>query len=345
MTVAITNSVPWSQYDEKQTIDTRQPSGFNIDLWQNMAEDLRLCSQWQYNQDMKQVILSVNTNKADVGLVNFPASNVLQLGLQTATVKDYTTSHIVKKVLSDLTSSLSWKILWIVILALLVSSFIRWVVDRFQPQDFRRFTRSFIRDLPGVTWWNVNLIIGWEGVDTSRGLALFFDLVWHILGMVLFGAMLSILTVSFSLAASGNQIHKQEDVDGKTVAVIKDSNHIKHYLKQRDPNTEFIEVDNLKQGFELLETFKIDALVHNSVQLKNFFDDHYGNGQANIRLLPKVINYQQYGIIIDPNNAYKEAIVDLLAKYNKAQGLDISLIESLSNKWGITLETESFGDI
>ncbi|WP_353570262.1 transporter substrate-binding domain-containing protein [Candidatus Albibeggiatoa sp. nov. BB20] len=341
MTVAIANSVPWSQYDKEQEADKRQPSGFNIDLWHQIKKDLHLCSQWYYSEDMKDAILAVNTNKADIGLVNFPASNVLQLGLQTATVKEYTTTHIVKQVLSDLASNLSWKILWIALSVLAITAFIRWAVDRLQPKEYRRFHRNFIKEFLGVIWWNINLIIGWEGFDTSRGIALFFDFTWHILGMVMFGALLSILTVSFSLAASGNQIHKQDDVDGKTVAILKDSSYIKHYLKQRDPHTEFIEVDNLKQGFQLLETFKIDALVHNSVELRNFFKGRYDSA-VNIRLLPSVINYQQYGIIIDPNNAYQSAIVDSLARYNKAQGLESSLIERLSNKWGITLETKNF---
>lgn len=333
--VAIANSPPWSQYDDE---NERYPSGFNIDLWQQIEKDLRLCSEWHYADDMKDIIIAAATNKVDVGLVNFPASDALQLGLQTATVKEYTTTHIIKKVMSDLTSHLTWKMLWIALLVIIIATIIRWIVDRFQPQEYRRFKRGLLKEFLEISWWNINLIIGWEGFDASRGLALFFDFAWHILGMVLFGALLSILTVSFSLAASGNQIQKQPDVDGKVVAVLKETNYVKHYLRQRDSTTQFIEVDDLSQAFELLTTFKVDAVVHNSVELAGFFKQNYDNTDANIRLLPKVVNYQQYGIIINPQNAYKEAIEERLAKYKQIRGLEASIIESLSNKWGITLQ-------
>ncbi|MEK7990437.1 MAG: transporter substrate-binding domain-containing protein [Thiotrichaceae bacterium] len=341
MTVAITNSVPWSQYNEEQEVDKRQPYGFNIDLWHEVEQQLNLCSQWHYSENTKDVILTVSTDKADVGLINFPASNVLQLGLQTATVKEYTTGYMVKRVFTDLTSYLSWNILWIIMGILGVATLIRWIVDRFQPKEHRRFHQSFIKDFLKVLWWNMNLILGWEGVDTSRGLALFFDLTWHILGMVLFGALLSILSVSFSIAANGNQIHKQEDVNGKTVAILKGSSYTKNYLNQHDSHTELVEVDSLEQAFNLLKIFQVDAIVHNSVELRNFFKDNY-NDNANIRLLPSIINYQQYGIIINPKNAYTNAITDTLSSYDNARGLDISFIEYLSNKWNITLEANSF---
>ncbi len=334
--VAITNSFSWTQYDIEQTPDKRQPFGFNIDLWQQMEQDLRLCSNWQYNDDMKQVILSVQNNQADIGLVNFPTDSVLQLGLQTATVKEYTVTHIIKKVLSELTATLSWRILWIAISVLMIAALIRWIVDRFQPEEYRRFQRNFFKESLRLLWWNVNLIVNWEGFDTSRGAALLFDFAWHISGMILLGTLLSVLTVSFSLAASGNQIHKQEDVDGKTVAILQNADYVKHYLKQRDRNTKLVEVDNLEQAFELLITFKVDAVVHQSVELNNFFDQFY-NEKQNIRLLPSIVNYQQYGVIISPDNAYKNAILELLDKYNRSHGLEASLIERLSNKWRISL--------
>ena len=335
--VAIANSLPWSQYDEALPPEQRQPSGFNVDLWQQVETDLNLCSQWYYAKDMTDIIVAVNTGKVDVGLVNFPASSALQLGLQTATIAEYSVAQIAKQTVVKLTSYIPWRIVLMVFSGLFILACIRWFIDRFQPEEYRRFKRNFFRDYFEVVWWNINLVIGWEGFDTSRGIVLVFDFILHIIGLALLGSLLSILAVSLSLEASNKTIYTQEEVDGRVVAVMKDSPYVKHYLKQRSPYTKFVEVDTLQQGFDLLRTYKADALVHNSIELKSYYSQQ-NLEELNIKLLPTLFNYQQYGIILEPDSVYQDAISEQLARYNEPQGLEASFISRLSKTWGILVK-------
>ena len=81
MRVAISPNAPFVMYDSSLAVESRQPEGFNIDLWQGLAADLGTPTTWQYHAQAAAVFRAVHFREADVGLVAFPPGS-LALGLQ-----------------------------------------------------------------------------------------------------------------------------------------------------------------------------------------------------------------------------------------------------------------------
>ncbi len=96
--VAIKPSEPWVMYDAKLPPEERKPVGFSIDLWEGIAKEIGVKTQWVYQKNVPDLLSSVQENRADAGIaaitirsdrekvVDFSTS-MFELGLQIM-VKD-----------------------------------------------------------------------------------------------------------------------------------------------------------------------------------------------------------------------------------------------------------------
>lgn len=341
LTVAITPSTPWVIFDATTPPESRTPSGFNIDLWTALAKGLNVETLWLYKDNTAAIFKAVKAHKADVGLVNFPPSTV-KLGLQVMVLTEHNLWQVIVQSVKKLSQLLSLKMVLVPLLLFLVAANLRWVLELLSRREHRKFSSNYFLGVYEATWWNFSLLMDWDA--SGRGLARLFDLFWHFLGLVLLGGFVGLMSAAFTLESVNEQIKKVEDIDSKQVAVLEDALYVQRYLRQRDEATEFVVVKNLQEAVRLLLDMEVSAVVHKGIELERLAKQINNNiregEQPKVRVLPQIVNRQQYAIVVADKSPHAVAIGELIARFDQPQGLEESLAKRLSSKWKLTLTNE-----
>ena len=91
--IGIKPSEPWVMYDQNVSEEHRKPIGFSIDLWNKIAQELKVDTQWVYydstsalvdaakNGDVDAAISAVTITSSREKEIDF-SSSMYELGLQ-----------------------------------------------------------------------------------------------------------------------------------------------------------------------------------------------------------------------------------------------------------------------
>ncbi len=333
ITVAITPSTPWVSFDSNVSVESRIPSGFSIDLWTSIAKELNVQTRWLYQESTAAVFQAVKAQQADVGLVNFPPSTT-KLGLQVMVLTETKMWQVIVQAVKQLIQQIPSRLILIVFLVLLGFAIVRWILDRFSARESRQFSGHFLLGVYDAFWWNIILLLGWENEGGNRTIGKIFDLAWHLLGLLLLGTFMGMLTASFTLESVEQQIKKIEDIDGKQVAVLEDAPYAQRYLQRRDNTTEIVLVKNLQEAAQKLINMEVNAVVHKGIELEQLAQQINKNDNQ-VRVLPQVVNQQQYAVVVPNAHPHADSINTLLTRFDQPQGLEESLAKRLFAKWKI----------
>ena len=338
--VGIKPSEPWVMYDKNTSVENRKPIGFSIDLWNKIAEELHLKTEWVYHNSTSELIDAAKNKKIDVAIsaititsarekeIDFSTS-MYELGLQVMVDASKSSSSVLELMGKELKKMMNLETTLIFLLFLLITIHLRWFVDR-RDKNSTLFSKQYPSGIVDAFWWGVTMLITWE-TPPSKGVARVIDLMWHIVGILAVSILTAIVTSALTAQAIGGSIRSEKDLAGKYVAAVA-TDAPRKYLEKIGANV--IPVKNIEEGIALVRSGKAEALVHDGPRLVYLANKvNKKEKKKALLVLPFTFNPQNYGIVFPTGSPLKEQVDRVLLRLREANGLEKSFHQQLQEKW------------
>jgi polar amino acid transport system substrate-binding protein len=338
--VAIKPSEPWVMYDNTVPPAQRKPVGFSIDLWKGIAKELGVKTQWVYQDNVPDLLKSVQQGQADVGIsaitirsdreqvVDFSTS-MFELGLQIMVKPNANMNAPIKVLIQQVGRFITLPNVLIFLSVLFCIINLRWWVDRLDSSGTKLFTHNnYWHGLSEAFWWSITMLITWEA-PKSKGLARMVDLGWHFTGLIAMSVLTGIIAAALTIQAVGGAISSEKDLPGKRVAAVA-TDAPRDYLE--NIGARVVPVNNLNEGIDRLLDGEVDALVHDGPRLL-YLAEQRNKKEKQVAVLPAVFNHQNYGIVLPNGSDSLESVNLALLKLREPEGLEDSFHTKLKKKW------------
>jgi len=338
--IGIKPSEPWVMYDSNKAIEERVPVGFSIDLWQEIAKQLGVKTQWIYYDNAQDLITGTEKKEVDASIsaitvtaerqsrIDF-SDSMYELGLQIMVAPDQQRSNPFAVMLHELNKLFTLSTFSFLVLMLFISANLRLWVDR-QSKQPPIFPAGYANGLKEALWWGLTMLLTWE-TPHSRGVARLLDLSWHLIGLIMLSILTAVVTSALTAQAVSGSIRSEADLSGKRVAAIA-TDAPRQWLEQNDIT--ITPVSSIAEGIAAVRKGEVEALVHDGPRL--LYLAHKINQQEGKKVLavvPAIFNPQSYGIVFPEGSKLRESVNQVLLRLRESQNKQESVHQSLRKKW------------
>ena len=308
--------------------------GFSVELWERIAQSLGLEYELYGVNTIAKLLDEVARGAADVAIagisITVKREQVLdfshafyETGLQIMVRES--SGSVLREVTSRVFGVLFSRELFYGVsfffVILLIASHIIWALERrHNPQFPRRYPQGLWQSI----WWAVVTVttVGY-GDKTPKGtVGRLFGLVWILAGYFVFAYFTASVTSTVTVQELHGLINGPQDLFGKKVATVEKSTAADYLAEQ---GILAVTVDDVPQAYPLLESGKVDAIVYDAPVLQ-----HYAtrSGKGKVRVVGLLFEEQNYGIAIQVESPYREAINIALLEL-----IENGAYEEVSKKW------------
>ena len=338
--IGIKPSEPWVMYDQNISEENRKPIGFSVDLWNKIASELKMDTEWVYFNSVPSLIEATKKGEVDASIaavtitsarereIDF-SNSMYELGLQVMVDAEKSSTSVLELMGKEIKKMMSLETTLMFLLFLLVTIHLRWFVDKRDEQS-DLFSKNYLTGIVDAFWWGITMLITWE-TPPSKGVARVIDLMWHIVGILAVSILTAIVTSALTAQAIGGSIRSEKDLAGKYVAAVA-TDAPRQYVEKIGANV--IPVKTLEEGIALLREGKVEALVHDGPRLV-YLANQYNKKEKKkvLQVAPFTFNPQNYGIVFPTKSELKEDADRALLKLREANGLEKSFHQELKDKW------------
>lgn len=340
--VGIKPSEPWVMYDANLPPEQRQPKGFSIDLWNAIAQQLGVNTEWVYFDSVPALIKATQEKQVDTGIsaitvtsqreeeVDF-SNSMYELGLQIMVPADASPNPWLVAI-GEIGKLFTWKVLLALLGLVVFFAHVRWLVDASVGKgDEATFAPDYRHGIVESIWWALTMFITWDTAP-RRGLARVVDIIWFLMGFLCLGILSSVITAALTAQNINSNIQGVKDLLDKRVAAVA-TDAPRQFLEKLGINV--ILVKDLAEGVQKVANKEADALVHDGPRLAYLASQYNQNASPKnqVAVLPASFNPQTYGIIFPTNSALVEPVNHALMNLREAQDGNDSIHENLRNRW------------
>ena len=283
-------------------------TGFSVELWQAIAEELRLGSTLVEYSTVPDLLDSVKAAKADLGIaaisitaersVDFDFSQpMFDAGLQIL-VRDQPSGTSVGETLRLLLSFAFLPFVGLTLLFILVPAHVVWWSERRHPRGMIENHAYF----PGIfeaCWWAASTLATQADQMPRSAFGRAIAVLWMFTSVVFVAYFTASVTSSLTVQQLQGDIKGPEDLPGKQVATTTGSTS-SLYLRQQ--NISVTEFPRIEQAYEALLNGQADAVVFDSPVLL-YYAAHQGKGK--VALVGPIFRKESYGIVFPQNSPYR----------------------------------------
>ncbi len=324
--VGIREVIPFIFIDENQ-----QPSGYSIDLWMAIADQLNLKYSFVPSTGISSTLQDMKDGKLDLAigaititeerekLFDFSYSHFhTGLGIMTRDNLEYSVAGLFS---SFFTAGRLINIAGF-FLFLLLSAHVIWLAEKKANCSFH------CKYLPGIfegIYWTIVTAstVGYGDYIPKSKLGKFLSVLIIIISLPLFGIFVADFTSDITLHKIRSNINGPKDLDGKLVGVVKGSTSDK-YLTQEHLGIleEYVNEEELLS--HLLEG-GLDAVVLDLPTLQ-----YYANteGKGKVKIVGKMFNKQDYAFLYPEGSKLNETINRILLKL-----CENGTVSNIHKKW------------
>lgn len=295
--------------------------GFSIDLWEAIARELNLTYELVGVNSVAKLLDEVERGAADLAIAGIGITSqreeqldfsypYYESGLQVLVPSDQ--SELVKLlsiVGAVLRSPRLYYGIGILILILLLVAHLLWWSER---NHNHQFPDDYFHGIWEAFWWAAVTVttVGYGDKVPSRAAGRFFGLIWMFSGYFVLAYFTASIATTFTVQELQGVINGLEDLPGKRVATVATSPAAEFLDSQT--NLLFRDYSTLEELYVAMETGKdIDAVVYDAPVLQ-YFVSHQGQGKYQV--VGDVFQSLNYGIALQPDSPYREAINAALLK-------------------------------
>lgn len=306
-----------------------QRTGYSIELWKAIADDLQLDYSTLEVGTARQMVADVQAGKADIGVgalsitserekqVDF-TQPFFESGLQVLVRKEKpgAASALHAVAVNLLTPELAYGIA----ITLLVMLGISHLVWRFEhPVNEEMWPRSYWQGIGESFWWTISIfLVG--GADNKGPIGAGGRIVataWMFASVI----AVSLLTASLSAVLTVNSlpgdINGPDDLYGKEVGTIAGSVAESWIRKQVSPGGQTViakSYPGVQQSLQALRSGKVKAVVYDAPILEYYI--HGSNGE-DLVLVGDVFERSNYGFAVKTGSPLRERINQAMLRLNE----------------------------
>jgi len=301
-----------------------EPSGYSIELWETVANDLNLEYEWVIFDSVAQVLAAVEAEEVDLAIAAFTITAHREqtldfshpyypTGLQ-AIVRDYRQRPLLI-LWSYISSPEALRAIGILLGISLISAHLVWIFERRNNPDM--FPKSYLKGIWEALWWSfvTATTVGYGDKSPVGFVGRLVAIFWMFLSLFVVGYFTSSLTAQRLRAASTLQ-----DLYGNPIGAVTETTAAE-FVRQQP--MKMVPFTSYEQGYQALREGKIQGFVADAPTLR-----YYASNNPEFRLLLPLLTQEYYGIVFPQQSPLTEQINIHLLQLKEQDWLD-----SLNQKW------------
>ncbi len=291
-------------------------TGFSMDLWQSIADELKLKSEMFVAPTVKDLLATVESGKADLAIaaisITAERSRTLDFsqpmfdsGLQIMVRAQPGHGAFLPNMLAFLFSYSVLPLIGIVLLAVLVPAHLVWWSERRHPRGMIE-SKSYFPGIFEACWWALSTLATQADQMPKSSLGRVIAVFWMFVSVVFVAYFTANVTASLTVQQLQGDINGPEDLPGKQVATTTGSTSAL-YLHQQQ--SQVLEFPKIEQAYEALLSGEADAVVFDSPVLL-YYAAHKGKGRVNV--VGPVFRKESYGVVFPFNSPYRKPVDNAL---------------------------------
>lgn len=286
-------------------------SGFSIDLWDAIADQLELEYQLYSEDNVQQLLNSVIEGRADISVAGISMTS------EREQIIDFSHPFFdsgLNIMVSGQTNT-PWKIalryifvptIWITIgvlcLFTIVAAHMMWVFER--KENHQMFPRHYWRGIWESFWWSVVTLVtvGYGDKTPMTVGGRIVATVWMFAGILLISYFTASISSSMTVDRLDSQIRGYQDLRGRAVGTIQGSTSVS-FLRNLSANV--VPFDNINSAYQALQNEDIEAIVYDEPVLLYLINENEDN---NTRIVGNTFDVQSYAIVMPRGSSYRNDI-------------------------------------
>jgi polar amino acid transport system substrate-binding protein len=295
-------------------------SGFSIELWEKIAEKLKLEMSYHIAPNVGALLADVRAGKADVGVAAISITSereaefdftqpILNAGLQIMVRGrgQDDGSNPLRDLLGLLFSPTILVWLGIALLLIIIPAHIVWYLERDCPGGIIPTDKYY----PGIfyaLYWAATTLATQAEHAPRQWLARLVTVLWMFVGVVFVAFYTAQLAATLTVQQIQGGINGPEDLPGKAVATTAGSTAA---VAVRELRADVLEVGKIEDAFKALADKQVEAVVFDAPVLL-FYAARDGKGR--VQLVGTPFRKEDYGIVFPRNSPLRKQVnVALLA--------------------------------
>jgi polar amino acid transport system substrate-binding protein len=305
--------------------------GFSIELWKNIAQELKVKSVFNKVQTITNLLNEVKSKRSDLAISAISVTSqrekyfdfsqpIFDSGLQILVRSQGPQSSIGRLLSSIFTPSLL-QLLGIMALIVLIPAHIIWLVERKHDGGFLENSNYF----PGIfkaCWWAA-ATLATQAEEMPKGAwGRLLAVIWMFISVVFIAYFTATVTTSLTVEQLQSNIKSPNDLAGKQIATIGGSTSA-NYLKQQNlVAKEFKQIDD---AYTALNNSEVDAVVFDAPILL-YYAAHDGKGK--VQVVGNIFRKESYAIALPTGSPYRKPINNALLSLQEK-----GTYQELYDKW------------
>jgi polar amino acid transport system substrate-binding protein len=313
------------------TEENGQLSGFSIDLWNKVAEEMKVKSEFQKTATVKDILDTVKSGKADVGVgaISVTAQReremdfsqpIFDSGLQIL-ARSQGSQGSIWRTLGQIFNPALLHLFGIMLVIILIPGHIVWLVERNHKGGFLENSAYF----PGIfkTFWWAAATLATQAEEMPKGpLGRITAVIWMFISVVFIAYFTATVTTSLTVEQLQTSIKGVNDLPGKKVATVAESTSAK-YLQQQ--NIEAKAFPKIEDAYTALNDSEVDAIVYDGPILL-YYAAHDGKGKAQV--VGGIFRKENYAIALPNGSPYRKDINSALLSVQEK-----GMYQEIYDKW------------
>ena len=312
--------------------DKGQLTGFSVDLWQEIANQLNVKSEFVVKPSVRDLLASVNGQEANLGIaaISITAERELKwdfsqpmfdAGLQIMVVAQAGESSLIGSIVAGIFTRDFLLMIGMVIVLIAIPAHIVWLLER-RPSGGLLTKRSYFPGIFEAAWWAAATLATQADQMPKSASARFAAVVWMFSSVVFIAYFTASVTSNLTLQHLRGDIRGPEDLPGKTVASVKGSTSVE-YLRQH--NADVVEFDKVEEVYQALQSGRVSAVVYDAPVLLHYAS-HEGKGK--VQTVGAIFRKENYGIVFPDKSPLRKPVNEALLKLKENGTYD-----KLYSKW------------
>jgi polar amino acid transport system substrate-binding protein len=289
-------------------------TGFSIELWNAIADKLKLATEYKVAPDVGALLEEVRSGKAELGIsaISITAERdrqfdfsqpMLDAGLQILVRGGAAAapSNPLLEFLRLLSSPTIAVWLGIALLLIIVPAHIVWLVERRHEQGIIP-DRRYVPGIFHAMWWAGATLATQAEQMPRHWIARVLAILWMFVGVVFVAYYTAQLTASLTVQQIRGAIAGPDDLPGKRVATTRNSTAAAYLRAQKADTTEVAEIG---AAYQLLLDKKVEAVVFDAPVL-SYYASHDGKGKVD--LVGPVFRKEAFGIVFPLDSPLRKEV-------------------------------------
>jgi len=307
-------------------------TGFSIELWQEIAKQINVQSEFVVKPTVKELLGSVAAHDAALGIaaISITAERELQwdfsqpmfdAGLQILVPAQGSDRGLIGTIAAGIFTREFLVLIGVVLLLIALPAHVVWFLER-RPCGGLLTHRPYFPGIFEAAWWAAATLATQADQMPKSAAARVAAIIWMFSSVLFIAYFTASVTSSLTVQQIRGNIKGPEDLPGKKVASIKGSTSV-DYLRQH--NVDAMEFANVEEAYQAVHHGEADAMVYDAPVLL-YYASHQGKGK--VQTVGAIFRKENYGIAFPANSRHRKPVNEALLRLKENGTYD-----QLFTKW------------